>query len=83
MRHRYTAAEDVVILDNSDMTYPELTKLLPDRSVHSIGSRARLLGRLNTAPRRTLRIVGSKPRNWFAGDEDTEAGAAVFRAGVE
>ncbi len=23
------------------------------------------------------------PRNWFAGDEDTEAGAAVFRAGVK
>lgn len=81
----WTPKEDAVIRRlRPDKTYPEIALLLPERTGNMVRNRARRL-RVptgdRTGPRR--QTEPPLPRDWFDGDRDTRAGAAVFRAGVK
>lgn len=81
----WTLEEDAVIRKlRPDKTYPDIALLLPGRTGNAVRNRARRL-RVPTGDRAGPRRQTEPPlpRDWFAGDRDTRAGAAVFRAGVE
>ncbi len=81
----WTPEEDAVIIElRPDKTYPAIAARLPGRTANAVRNRARRLrvpGGDRCGPRR--QTEPPLPRDWFDGDRDVRAGAAVFRDSVK
>ena len=81
----WTPEEDAVIIElRPTKTYPAIALRLPGRTANAVRNRARRL-RVPAGDRHGPRRQTEPPlpRDWFDGDRDVRAGAAVFRESVK